>query len=158
MKVHYSNELCSFPRRFVKTGYSPQLHAPAQLLRRGLAWSSETCAQVVTDTGFVPRPRETVEVQRARLLYQSRKRGMLENDLILSTFAAEHLDKFTDDQLRQYDRLINIPSNDWDIYHWATGKKETPVEFQNEVMELLKNHVQNHKREARFRQPDLRSS
>lgn len=24
-------------------------------------------------------------------------------------------------QLNLYDRLINEPSNDWDIYYWATG-------------------------------------
>ena len=32
---------------------------------------------------YVPRQREKTEVKRARLLYQSRKRGMLENDLLL---------------------------------------------------------------------------
>ncbi len=32
---------------------------------------------------YKPRAGETVEVQRARLLYQSRKRGMLENGLLL---------------------------------------------------------------------------
>lgn len=26
-------------------------------------------------------------------------------------------------QLQQYDRLINEPSNDWDIYYWATRKR-----------------------------------
>lgn len=26
-------------------------------------------------------------------------------------------------QLQQYDRLINEPSNDWDIYYWATGER-----------------------------------
>lgn len=25
------------------------------------------------------------------------------------------------EQLNRYDRLINEPSNDWDIYYWATG-------------------------------------
>lgn len=27
----------------------------------------------------------------------------------------------TERQLNLYDRLINEPSNDWDIYSWATG-------------------------------------
>ncbi|CAN7998771.1 unnamed protein product [Ixodes hexagonus] len=105
-------------------------------------------------TGCIERPNETTEVRRARLLYQSRKRGMLENDLVLSTFAAKYLDKFTEDQLLQYDRLINLPSNDWDIYYWATGK-ETPNEFENEVMALLRKHVRNNDRETRYKQPDL---
>src|SRR5204863_10095199 len=44
---------------------------------------------------LLPRPidrfYETPDVTRARLLYQSRKRGILETDLLLSTFAHEHL-------------------------------------------------------------------
>lgn len=27
----------------------------------------------------------------------------------------------SEEQLNCYDRLINEPSNDWDIYYWATG-------------------------------------
>ncbi|XP_077517124.1 succinate dehydrogenase assembly factor 2-A, mitochondrial-like isoform X4 [Amblyomma americanum] len=105
--------------------------------------------------GCIRRANESTETQRARLLYQSRKRGMLENDLILSTFAAKHLASFSVEQLQQYDRLINLPSNDWDIYYWATGVREVPPEFENEVMVLLQQHVRNEEREKRFKQPDL---
>ena len=58
-------------------------------------------------------------------------------------------------QLSMYDRLINLPSNDWDIYYWATGVRETPEEFNTEVMQLLKEHVKNKDKESRFKQPDL---
>lgn len=57
-----------------------------------------------------------------RLLYQSRKRGMLENGLILSSFAAKYLEEMSESELSLYDRLINLPSNDWEIYYWATGE------------------------------------
>jgi succinate dehydrogenase assembly factor 2 len=57
-----------------------------------------------------------------RLVYQSRKRGMLENGLLLSTFAARYLQDMDEKTLSDYDRLINLPTNDWDIYYWATGK------------------------------------
>lgn len=90
-----------------------------------------------------------------RLIYQSRKRGMLENGLLLSTFAKKYLNDFDDEQLRLYDRLINLPSNDWDIFHWATGAKPTPPEFDNEVMDLLKKHIKNEDRQARIMQPEL---
>merc|ERR1711976_945447 len=69
------------------------------------------------------RTGESFEVKRARLLYQSRKRGMLENDLILSTFAGKYLNTFNEKQLDIYDDLINKPSNDRDLYYWATGKQ-----------------------------------
>ncbi|XP_033062531.1 succinate dehydrogenase assembly factor 2, mitochondrial isoform X2 [Trachypithecus francoisi] len=66
------------------------------------------------------RTDESIETKRARLLYESRKRGMLENCILLSLFAKEHLQHMTEKQLNLYDRLINEPSNDWDIYYWAT--------------------------------------
>lgn len=104
---------------------------------------------------YIERENESITDKRARLLYQSRKRGMLENGLILSTFAERYLNRFDLDQLNMYDRMINIPSNDWDLYYWATGVKDTPPEFENSMMELLKNHVKNENRESRLRQPDL---
>jgi succinate dehydrogenase flavin-adding protein (antitoxin of CptAB toxin-antitoxin module) len=49
---------------------------------------------------------------------QSRKRGTLESDLLLSTFAAANLPTMTSSQLKQYDLFLD--ENDWDIYYWAT--------------------------------------
>ncbi|XP_061465794.1 succinate dehydrogenase assembly factor 2, mitochondrial isoform X2 [Rhineura floridana] len=66
------------------------------------------------------RPHEPLGTKRARLLYESRKRGMLENCLLLSYFAKENLNQMNEQQLDLYDRLINEPSNDWDIYYWVT--------------------------------------
>ncbi|KAI9653917.1 MAG: succinate dehydrogenase assembly factor 2 [Alyxoria varia] len=64
------------------------------------------------------REGESAETMRARLLYQSRKRGTLESDLLLSTFADAHLTHLTPGQLRSYDLFLD--ENDWDIYYWAT--------------------------------------
>ncbi|XP_063124437.1 succinate dehydrogenase assembly factor 2, mitochondrial isoform X1 [Rattus norvegicus] len=72
------------------------------------------------------RTDESIETKRARLLYESRKRGMLENCILLSLFAKEYLHNMTEKQLNLYDRLINEPSNDWDIYYWATELRTEP--------------------------------
>ncbi|KAH0946699.1 hypothetical protein HN011_008752 [Eciton burchellii] len=104
---------------------------------------------------YVKRKEENADIKRARLTYQSRKRGMLENGLLLSTFAKKYLNTFDDTQLQLYDQLINLPSNDWDIFYWAIGVKPTPSEFDNEVMDLLKKHIQNEDRQARIIQPNL---
>lgn len=53
----------------------------------------------------LPRLNETVETLRARLIYQSRKRGTLENDLLLSTFARDHLGAMTQAELKEYDKV-----------------------------------------------------
>jgi len=51
------------------------------------------------------RDNEPTEVLRKRLVYESRKRGILEMDLILSTFAQQRLNSLNDRQLREYDRV-----------------------------------------------------
>lgn len=55
---------------------------------------------------------------------QSRKRGTLESDLLLSTFANANLANMTERQLQQYDLFLD--ENDWDIYYWAT-QESTPT-------------------------------
>ncbi|KAK3684914.1 Flavinator of succinate dehydrogenase-domain-containing protein [Podospora appendiculata] len=64
------------------------------------------------------RTGEDMATTRARLVYQSRKRGTLESDLLLSTFASTYLSTMTHAQLNQYDLFLD--ENDWDIYYWAT--------------------------------------
>lgn len=60
----------------------------------------------------------------ARLIYQTRKRGILETDLILSTWAKSNLHSLTDDELDEFDRLLDEP--DWDIFYWCTERKPAP--------------------------------
>lgn len=42
---------------------------------------------------------------RARLVYQSRKRGTLESDLLLSTFAKEELGQMNETELKEFDKV-----------------------------------------------------
>ncbi|PON23389.1 hypothetical protein TGAM01_v207623 [Trichoderma gamsii] len=67
------------------------------------------------------RVGEDDATKRARLLYQSRKRGTLESDLLLSTFASQNLPTMATEELTQYDLFLD--ENDWDIYYWATQKE-----------------------------------
>ncbi|KAI1183307.1 Flavinator of succinate dehydrogenase-domain-containing protein [Nemania serpens] len=67
------------------------------------------------------RVGEDDKTMRARLVYQSRKRGILETDLLLSTFADAHLPTMTREQMAEYDLFLD--ENDWDIYYWATQEE-----------------------------------
>jgi len=97
----------------------------------------------------LPRdPNESLETIRARLTYQCRKRGILETDLILSTFAKEFLNKMTLDECRRLDKFMDEP--DWDIYYWVTGKKEVPEKWKGDsVFELIVKHAKNEGRVVR---------
>ncbi|XP_063892644.1 succinate dehydrogenase assembly factor 2-B, mitochondrial [Helicoverpa armigera] len=112
------------------------------------------------DYSYIEIPRydvdkpQSLEKAKSRLLYQSRKRGMLENDLLLSTFAKKYLDSLTEEQTIMYDRLINTVSNDWDLFYWMVEKQPTPKEYDNVIMDMLKKHAKNEDRVA-LKQPNL---
>jgi len=90
----------------------------------------------------LPRLNETVETLRARLVYQSRKRGTLESDLLLSTFARDHLGAMTEVELKEYDKLLD--EADWDIYYWASDKRTPPDRWvDSPVLEQLRVHTRN---------------
>ncbi|KAJ7108569.1 Flavinator of succinate dehydrogenase-domain-containing protein [Mycena epipterygia] len=90
----------------------------------------------------LPRPNEQVATLRARLVYQSRKRGTLESDLILSTFAREQLQGMSEPELREYDKLLD--EADWDIYYWATEERTPPERWaKSPILEKLKIHARN---------------
>ncbi|KAI1001214.1 hypothetical protein K3495_g6986 [Podosphaera aphanis] len=73
------------------------------------------------------RTGEDANTMRARILYQCRKRGTLESDLLMSTFAEAHLRDMNEAQLAQFDLFLD--ENDWDIYYWATQKTPAPQEL-----------------------------
>jgi antitoxin CptB len=59
--------------------------------------------------------------RRARLRWRSR-RGMLENDLILTRFLDAHEMELTDDEVDAFTRLIDLSDND--LFSLLLGKKE----------------------------------
>ena len=75
--------------------------------------------------------------------------------MLSGSFAKKFLQEMDEEKLAYYDRLINLPSNDWEIYYWAVGQKETPEDFDNVVMDMLKQHAKNENRESRITMPDL---
>ena len=58
-----------------------------------------------------------------RLIYRSWRRGTKELDLILGNFISENIEVMSDDEIREFEALLN--SEDPDIYKWIV-KFETP--------------------------------
>eukprot|EP00048_Salpingoeca_helianthica_P013030 m.194324 g.194324 ORF g.194324 m.194324 type:complete len:138 (-) comp15449_c1_seq4:57-470(-) len=102
------------------------------------------------------RVKETTDQLRSRLLFQSRKRGIRENDLIFSTFSGKYLESLTEKQLKEYDTILNDHDNEWDMFYCLTKKKPVPEYLQNNtVLPLLLEHVANRKKEVRIDAPRL---
>lgn len=100
----------------------------------------------------IKRTNETEATMRKRLLYQVRKRGILENDLLLSTFAEVYFPSMTLKELNTFDRLLD--ENDWDIYYWITGAREVPHAHKSDLMNTLIEYSKNGRKES-IRMPNL---
>ena len=102
------------------------------------------------------RAGESLEEKRSRLMYQSRKRGTLENGLLLSHFSSKYLPGMDEKSLNELDKIINGLHNEWDLYYWLTGANKIPEEFQsNKVLKLMKEFAANQEKQSRIVQPDL---
>jgi len=104
-----------------------------------------------------PRPNENTETKRARLLWQSRKRGILETCVILGKFAKLYLPEMSHAELEEYDQFMN--ENDWDIYYWVTNTPDAPTPLperwqKSPLMVKLRQVGENKEREIMV-QPDL---
>jgi antitoxin CptB len=70
-----------------------------------------------------------------RLLYQSCHRGTKENDLILGRFAETHLPTFSEEQLQQYESLLEC--SDVDLWAWIVGEKPIPKQY-DEMIRMIR--------------------
>jgi len=77
----------------------------------------------------LPDPR------RKRLLFRSWHRGTREADLILGSFADEHLAAFDEAQLDRYEALLDRP--DPEIFDWLTGRCAPPDDCDHDVTRML---------------------
>ncbi|PIC47563.1 hypothetical protein B9Z55_006877 [Caenorhabditis nigoni] len=87
-------------------------------------------------------PGEQLDAKRARLLYQSKKRGILENDILLGNFAEENLKKMSEPELKAYDKLINGEHMEWDLFYYLSNKKTPPEDVEKcSVYQKVKKFV-----------------
>lgn len=80
---------------------------------------------------------EENEQRRKRLRYRSWHRGMKEVDLILGRFADANLDTLSDDQLDQFERILD--QSDPELYAWVSGRQPLPTKHSDNVMKLVMN-------------------
>ena len=79
---------------------------------------------------------ETRETRLRRLVYQSSYTGMKETDLLLGRFAKLHLHGLPDDELGQYEALLD--AGDDRIYAWVVAGEPAPQMHDNHVLDLIK--------------------
>lgn len=78
----------------------------------------------------------THDIRLKRLKFRSWHRGFVEADLILGGFADKHAQDLSPAQLDVLEHLLDQP--DHDIYAWIVERTPTPVEFDTEIMTMIK--------------------
>ena len=72
------------------------------------------------------------EIRRKRLLWRATHRGIKEMDLILGGFVVRHLDAFSEAEITDLERIMDIP--DQEMLSWATRQEEVPPQHGSPLL------------------------
>jgi antitoxin CptB len=84
------------------------------------------------------RSSEGLDARRRKLLFRSWHRGIREMDLILGQFADDEIDILTDEELDQYERLLE--EQDADLLTFFTGGRSVSPSRDSAVLARIVAH------------------
>ena len=82
------------------------------------------------------RSSADLDVRRRRNLFRAWHRGIREMDLIMGRFADAEIGTLSEDDLDEFERLIEVP--DRDLYRWITGEDEVPANYDTPLFRCLR--------------------
>ena len=77
-----------------------------------------------------------LDARRRRLLFRAWHRGTREMDLIMGRFADAHIAGFSDAEVTEFARLIELP--DADLLAWVTGQATPPPADDTPMLRRLR--------------------
>jgi antitoxin CptB len=83
------------------------------------------------------RSSEGLDLRRRKLLFRSWHRGMREMDLIMGRFADAAIERLSDADLTELERLIEVP--DRDLLGWITGEEPVPADYDSALFRELRD-------------------
>jgi len=89
------------------------------------------------------RSSEGLDARRRKLLFRAWHRGMREMDLIMGRFADAAIGQLSEDELAEFEALIEVP--DRQLLAWVTGEADAPTEYDTALFRRLCDF--NHGRE-----------
>lgn len=81
------------------------------------------------------RTSDDLDVRRRKALYHAWHRGTREMDLLMGRFADAHVSELTDDELGDFERLMEVP--DRDLFGWILGREPTPANYDGPVLKRI---------------------
>ncbi len=82
------------------------------------------------------RTSADLDHRRRRILFRAWHRGIREMDLIMGRFADAEIGALSDDELDDFEALIEVP--DRDLFRWITGEIATPSNYDTPLFGKIK--------------------
>jgi antitoxin CptB len=82
------------------------------------------------------RSSEGLDNRRRKLLFRAWHRGMREMDLIMGRFADSAVEHLTEDDLAEFEQLIEVP--DRELLAWVTGEEAPPTDYDTALFRRLR--------------------
>lgn len=73
---------------------------------------------------------------KRKIIYKSCNRGWKETDILLGNFAKKNIDSLNEQQLINFDRLLD--ESDVDIFNWIAEKAPVPEHIDKEIIEMIR--------------------
>lgn len=80
-------------------------------------------------------PRLTQDARRRRCLFRASHRGTREMDMVMGSFAEAHLTNMSDDDLNDFEKLIDVP--DRELFSWVSGSETIPSNFNTPILQQM---------------------
>jgi antitoxin CptB len=77
-----------------------------------------------------------LDERRRRILFRAWRRGVREMDLVMGRFADAHLPTMNDDELAEFERLLDVP--DPQALAWIIGEEQPPPQFLTPLFARLR--------------------
>jgi antitoxin CptB len=81
------------------------------------------------------RTSAALDERRRRILFRAWRRGVREMDLIMGRFADAHLLTMSQEELAEFERLLDVP--DIQTLAWIIGDESPPQEFDTPLLARL---------------------
>lgn len=84
----------------------------------------------------------SLNLRKKKLLRWSQQRGMLENDILLGTYAIKRLKEMSETETDEFETILNSP--DPDVFQWLTKKVPPPENLQtSKILRELQEWTQS---------------
>lgn len=75
--------------------------------------------------------------RRRRALFRSQHRGMKETDVLLGSYAEQHLATMSDEELDRFEVLLE--ENDNDLFAWIMGRDPIPDDADGDLIRIIQS-------------------